>query len=294
MRMIAVDLDGTLLNSASKVARESIEAIKETQKNGIEVVIATGRASFDVQTIFQETGIKTWIISANGAVIHDPEGRLCHAVPIERKKAEGILRWLEEENYYYEVFSDDAIFTPQNGRELLDIELDRLRSANPDADLSKLELAAEQQLSQNGYAYINSYRELFERDQNLNVYNVLGFSFHKEKLEKGWKRFEKEKGLTLVTSAEHNFELEHIQASKGLALEKLAHKLGIPLDETAAVGDSLNDYSMLKAAGRSFAMGNAREDIKEMADEVALTNDENGVAHILRHLIDQKKGLKSI
>lgn len=289
MRMIALDLDGTLLNSESKVTKASIDAIKEAQENGIEVVIATGRASFDVREIFRSTGIKTWIISANGAVIHDPEGRLYHSVSIDREKAKGILQWLEEENYYYEVFSDDAIFTPQNGRELLDIELDRLRSANPAADLSKLELAASQQLSQNGYAYICSYRELFEAGKDINVYNILAFSFHKEKLQKGWKRFEKEKGLTLVTSAEHNFELEHIDASKGLALEKLSQNLGIPLSDTAAAGDSQNDYSMLKIVGKSFAMGNAREDIKEMADEVAPANDENGVAHILRHFIDQKK-----
>ncbi|MGW8263819.1 HAD hydrolase family protein, partial [Bacillus sp. LR--39] len=71
-------------------------------------------------------------------------------------------------------------------------------------------------------------------------------------------------------------------------LEKLSHKLGISLQETAAVGDSLNDFSMLKIAGKSFAMGNARGDIKEMADEVTLTNDENGVAHILHQLIEQQ------
>ncbi|MEC1259339.1 Cof-type HAD-IIB family hydrolase [Bacillus swezeyi] len=287
MRMIAVDLDGTLLNSESKVAKDSIDAIKKARDNGIEVVIATGRASFDVQAIFQSTGIKTWIISANGAVIHDPEGRLYHAVPIDPKKAEGILEWLEEKNYYYEVFSDDAIFTPQNGKELLEIELDRLKSANPGADFSRLEQAAEQQISQHGYAYIRSYRELYQPDRSVNVYNILGFSFDQEKLEEGWQRFKDAKDITLVTSAEHNFEIEHLQASKGLALEKLSQKLGIPLHETAAVGDSLNDCSMLKIAGKSFAMGNAREDIKELADEVAPTNDENGVAHILHKLIEQ-------
>lgn len=288
MKMIAVDLDGTLLNSESKISKENIDAIKKAREHGIEVVVATGRASFDVRAIFEPTGIKTWIISANGAVIHDPEGRLYHSVPLDRKRAEGILQWLEEKNYYYEVFSDEAIFTPQNGRELLDIELDRLKSANPGADLSRLELAAEQQLSQNGYAYISSYTDLFLAGKDVNVYNILAFSFHKEKLETGWQRFKDAQDITLVTSAEHNFEIEHLQASKGLALEKLSRKLGISLQETAAVGDSLNDFSMLKIAGKSFAMGNAREDIKEMADEVTLTNDENGVAHILNQLIEQQ------
>lgn len=91
MKMIAVDLDGTLLNSESKISKENIDAIKKAREHGIEVVVATGRASFDVQTIFEPTGIKTWIISANGAVIHDPEGSLYHSVPLDRKRAEGIL-----------------------------------------------------------------------------------------------------------------------------------------------------------------------------------------------------------
>ncbi|MDA1476634.1 Cof-type HAD-IIB family hydrolase [Bacillus changyiensis] len=289
MRMIATDLDGTLLNSDSKLTKESIAAIKEAQENGIEVVIATGRASFDVQKIFQSAGIKTWIISANGAVIHDPEGSLYHNIPLEREKAAGILEWIEKEDYYYEVFSDQAIFTPHSGRELIAIELDRLRSANPDVDLSRLGHAAKQQFSQHGFSFIRSYHELFQPNRHINIYNILVFSFQKEKLEKGKQQFKGAEDVTLVTSSEHNFELEHLQASKGLALERLSQKLGIPLEETATVGDSLNDCSMLKIAGKSFAMGNACKEIKELADDVTLTNDENGVAHMIHQIIKQKQ-----
>lgn len=74
-------------------------------------------------------------------------------------------------------------------------------------------------------------------------------------------------------------------ASKGQALKRLAKQLNIPLEETAAVGDSLNDKSMLEAAGKGVAMGNAREDIKSIADAVTLTNDEHGVAHMMKHLL---------
>lgn len=66
---------------------------------------------------------------------------------------------------------------------------------------------------------------------------------------------------------------------------RLAERLNIPIEETAAVGDSLNDKSMLEAAGKGVAMGNAREDIKSMADAVTLTNDEHGVAHMIKNLL---------
>ncbi|PAY14694.1 Cof-type HAD-IIB family hydrolase [Bacillus sp. 7705b] len=285
MKLIATDLDGTLLNSKHQVSSENENALRQAQRDGIEVVVSTGRAYFDVVTIFEPLGIKTWVISANGAVIHDPDGRLYHSETIDKKRAYDILSWLESENYYYEVFTDSAIYTPQNGRQLLDVELDRFKSANPKADLSVLMQAAEVQYSQSGFAYIETFQELFEEDKQIDFYNILGFSFFKDKLEAGWQRYQEDKDLTLVSSADHNFELSSKKASKGQALERLAKRLNIPMKETAAVGDSLNDRSMLEAAGKGVAMGNAREDIKAIADAVTLTNDEHGVAHMIRHLL---------
>ncbi|MEC1601987.1 MULTISPECIES: Cof-type HAD-IIB family hydrolase [Bacillus] len=285
MKLIATDLDGTLLNSKHQVSSENENALRQAQRDGIEVVVSTGRAYFDVVSIFEPLGIKTWVISANGAVIHDPDGRLYHSKTIDKKRAYDILSWLQSENYYYEVFTDSAIYTPQNGRQLLDVELDRVKSANPEADLSVLMQAAEVQYSQSGFAYIDTFLELFEEDKQIDFYNILGFSFFKEKLEAGWQRYQEDKDLTLVSSADHNFELSSKKASKGQALERLAKRLNIPMKETAAVGDSLNDRSMLEAAGKGVAMGNAREDIKAIADAVTLTNDEHGVAHMIRHLL---------
>lgn len=281
--LIAIDLDGTLLNKHNEISRENIQAIKEAQKNGIEIVVATGRAHFDVQEIFKHTGIKTWIIGANGATIHKPNGQLFLSTPLDKDKAIEILQWLEQEKYYYEVFSDSAIFTPQNGRELLTIEMDRLISANPELNIEELKYAALKQYSQSGFVFISSYKELLET--SINIYNILVFSFDKEKLNKGWKRFKDCNDLTLVTSANYNFELEHIDASKGNALKTLAKELGIPLSQTIAIGDSMNDYSMISIAGKGIAMGNACEEIKNIANEVTLTNDEHGVAYVINRLL---------
>lgn len=85
----------------------------------------------------------------------------------------------------------------------------------------------------------------------------------------------------MVISADHNFEVEHPDASKGNALRKLAARLGISLENTMAIGDSNNDVSMLTIAGCSVAMGNAHPDIQAIAKEVTLTNIENGVAYAI-------------
>src|SRR5690625_5316380 len=98
---------------------------------------------------------------------------------------------------------------------------------------------------------------------DADIYNILAFSFAEEKLAKGWKKFGSRQDLTIVSSSKHNFELEHKNASKGIALQSLAEKLNIRLEDTAAVGDSFNDLSMLKIAGRSAAMGNADQRSEE-------------------------------
>ncbi|MED1470559.1 Cof-type HAD-IIB family hydrolase [Bacillus salipaludis] len=283
VKLIAVDLDGTLLNEDNLISQRNLEAIKFAQSNGVEVVIATGRAHFDVQAIFKDTGLKTWIIAANGATIHQPSGELVHSKAINLEDALTILSWLENENFYYEVFTNHSIFTSQNGRELLAIEMDRVSSANPNISIEQLKYAAEKQYSQTGFSYIKSYSDLVGKE--IELFNILAFSFHEEKLKKGKRHFEHLEDVTIVSSANHNFEFEHKNASKGIALEILANKIGIPLTDTAAVGDSFNDLSMLQVAGKSFAMGNAHEEIKNLCDEVTLSNVEDGVAHLIYSLI---------
>lgn len=226
--------------------------------------------------------MKTWIIGANGATIHRPNGELFHHIPMKHEDALDSLKWLEHEEFYYEIFSKEAILTPQNGRERLMIEMDRLLSANPNISVEELNQAMAKQFSQTGFSYIGSPAELNE--MNIDIYNILAFSFDDEKLNKGQVQFKDHKDLTVVSSANHNFELEHKDASKGNAMAILAKKLGIHLADTAAVGDSFNDLSMLKTAGRSAAMGNAPDAIKEAAQSVTLSNHEDGVAHFINSL----------
>ncbi|MBS4207250.1 Cof-type HAD-IIB family hydrolase [Bacillus sp. FJAT-50079] len=283
VELIAIDLDGTLLNEENQISKKNLEALEFAQANGVEVVIATGRAHFDVQTIFKDTGLKTWIIGANGATIHQPNGELFHSVSINQQDAFQILNWLEQEQYYYEVFSNDSIFTPQNGRELLAIEMDRMKSANPEVSNEQLIKAAEKQYSQSGFSFISSYNDLI--NTNVDVYNILAFSFDEEKLQKGKAQFKNMKDVTMVTSAEHNFEFEHIKASKGIALEILTKRLELDLVDTAAVGDNFNDLSMLRIAGRSAAMANAPEEIRNACQEITLTNSDDGVAHFIYSLL---------
>lgn len=284
VKMIAIDLDGTLLNETKMLSTKNIEAITLAQSKGIEVVIATGRAYFDVKQVFKDIHLKTWVINANGACIHDPTGDLFHSVPMDKDDALQIMRWLEENEFYYEVFSKDVILTPQIGRELLAIEKDRLTSANPDINTNYFDHLLRGQFSQTGFSYIKNYKEAASPE--IEIFNILAFSLDEDKLFNGWTQYTDRNDLTLVKSAKHNFELEHKDASKGIALKILASKLNIDLADTAAIGDSFNDLSMFKVVGKSAAMGNAPQEIKEACDTTTLSNKEDGVAHFIHSLID--------
>jgi Cof subfamily protein (haloacid dehalogenase superfamily) len=291
VKLISLDLDGTLLNEKSQVSKRNLEAIKFAQRNGIVVVINTGRAYFDVKEIFKDSNINTWIIGANGATIHNPNDELLHSLPINKKDALNILSWLEQEELYYEVFSNHSIFTPQNGREQIAIEMDRLISANPKVSIEQLNSAVEEQFGQAGFYFIDSYKDLIGKD--MDFYSILAFSFYEEKLRNGWKKFEHLNELTIVKSANHNFQMSHVNASKGNTLKMLAKELNIKMEDTAAIGDNFNDLSMFKIAGRGVAMGNARQQIKDACHEVTLSNVEDGVAHFIYSLFENGNIKKS-
>ncbi len=287
VKLIAVDLDGTLLNEDKKISKRNLDAIKNAQAQGIEIVVATGRAHFDVEAILKDTDFKTWIISANGATIHQPNGELYHSVSINHQEAIDILEWLETENYYYEVSSNEFIYSPKNGPQQLAFEMEQVHQANPEISLVEMENAAQMQYSQTGFSFIESHKELL--GESIDIFNILAYSFDKEKLSKGLEKFKQYNSLSAVKSHINNFEIQHRNVSKGKALKLLAKKLNIDLIHTAAIGDSENDLSMFKIVGRSAAMGNAHQEIKNCCDEVTLSNKEDGVSHFINSLTKKIK-----
>lgn len=283
VKLIAIDLDGTLLDKGKYISKKNIEAIKLAKKSGIQVVIATGRANFDAQNLLKETDINPWIIGTNGATIHEPNGELFYSIPLDYQLAIDMLRLLEDEQLYYEAFINHHICAPQYGKDLLFQEIDQLMSQNDHVDKSLLKLEIEIQFGQSGFTFIDSYQKLFEREQE--IYNILAISFDEKKLQRGWTKFLDTPNITIVKSGEHNFHLQNEMASKGNALQILAKQLNIDLADCAAVGDNDNDLPMLQMVGTSAAMGNADQEIKDVCDVVTLSNDKDGVAHFIHSLL---------
>ncbi|MBP0725259.1 HAD family phosphatase [Bacillus sp. RG28] len=284
MGFIAIDLDGTLLNDNNVISEENIKAIKYAQEKGIEVVISTGRAYFDVQSICEKAGISLPVIGTNGSTIHSKEGKCISSIKLAKERVESIIEWLEERNFYYEVFTDKGIFTTRQRQEQFQKEINQFKSMDLDIEMQEIVEVAERQFDQFGYVLVENYRDILKNEEEF--YNILVGSFDKKKLAEAWNQFDQFKELRVVSSADHNIEVTSNGASKGLALEKLAFLMNGSLDRAMAIGDSNNDLPMFEKVPYSVAMGNAKDVIKDVCTTTTLSNDENGVAHaIYRYLL---------
>jgi len=284
LKLIAIDLDGTLLNEGHQISEENIKAIRQAEQQGIEVVIATGRSYFDAHAICGKVGLANYIISCNGASIHSREGQQISAIKMEKHDVEHIMKWLEDRNFYYEVSTNNGIYAPCAGRGILELELEELKGTSSEKNVVDLQKLIELMYGQLGMVFVNQYQEFISQEDVF--YKILACSFDEVKRKNGVEQFKGMKQLSMASSTDSNFELVSQKASKGNALEMLAAQLKIPFDQVMAIGDSPNDISMLERVKYSVAMGNAKEEIKALCNFVTHTNGKNGVAHAIYQAID--------
>ncbi|WP_164217738.1 Cof-type HAD-IIB family hydrolase [Virgibacillus sp. YIM 98842] len=287
MKLIATDLDGTLLDENGLVSGENAAAIKKAIDLGIAFVVATGR-SFDAANLpLQHAGLRAPIISLNGANTYTADKELLRDIPMDAAQVKMVHDACLEKDLYFEVFTNKGVFS--TSREyFLGVMLDILKSANPNLPEEELRKTAELRFQYEDVEFIESYESIFA-DKEINVYKILGFSMEKSKLDAVHKQLINEKGIAITSSGGINIEFNHVEAQKGTALEQYADSLGIQMKDVMAIGDNLNDASMLKTAGRSVAMGNAADEIKTLSDFMTGKNTENGVADAIEDMLKEVK-----
>ncbi|WP_027624143.1 Cof-type HAD-IIB family hydrolase [Clostridium lundense] len=290
MKLIATDLDGTLLNSKHEVSKENAEALRLAQENGIEIAIATGRTYSDAIHICKKANINAHIISNNGSLAFSKEGKKLKSCTIDKSSLEHVLNWLYENEYAFEICTDKNIFLRHDTKSILEKDFKEAKINNPSIHMNIINDMISLIFSQEGIKFIKCKDDIL--NSNLDFCSITVVSFNKSKLNYGRQYYEQFKKLSMVISNEYNFELINSNASKGNSLEHLANYLGISLKDVTAMGDSYNDISMFKKAGISVAMGNAKDDIKNICSHVSISNDLNGVAHFIHKLMNKLK-LKS-
>lgn len=271
-------MDGTLLNSKQEVSEKNLEAIQKALNSGVEVVIATGRSYEEAMSVLQESGLQLPIICANGAEIRTKEGEVVKAHPLDHKIAKQAADVLNQVGIYYEIYTSEGTYTVDYDKGV-EIIIDIFTTANPELSRELVEEEAQHRYDKGLIHMVDSYEPILNGEKT--IYKLLVFHKDHSFLDEVEEKLKQIDNLEVTSSAFGNLELMNTQAQKGIALAEFVEEKGIALQDTMAVGDNYNDLSMFRVVGRSVAMGNANDDIKERCTHVTLRNDESGVGEAI-------------
>ncbi|PTF77285.1 Cof-type HAD-IIB family hydrolase [Staphylococcus chromogenes] len=287
VKLIATDMDGTLLNAAHEVSEENVKAIQYAQEQGITVVIATGRAFYEANDPIQPTGLKVPYICLNGAEVRDECFNIVHTSNLNHGLYQRIRDILAEENIFYQVYTNLGIYTEDPERDLA-IYLDIAKQAGQTPNVEKIREHIQHRIDVGSLKVVDNYDQVEDIPGEL-IMKVLAHDVDLEKVNRAKARLEKSGNLAVSSSARGNIEITHIDAQKGLAVRTIADQLGIDMKDVMAVGDNLNDKSMLEVVGYPIAMENALPELKDIASYITDTNEQSGVAKAIYHVIEKSK-----
>ncbi|PEY38360.1 HAD family hydrolase [Bacillus cereus] len=286
MKLIAIDLDGTLLSGNKIISKENAEAIRKCQEQGHVVAICTGRSIVDIERLLLEANLQCPIIAENGALIYTNQ-KMMKRYPIQNTQALEIVEYLERHRMYYQLYTDRGVYVPAYGEESVKHEIEWINKSNEDMNQEEIDSIAALYLEHTAFHITESCKSILEEE--VYVHKLLPFSYNIEKLQKIKMHFEHNTELAITASYWHNVEINHRDAQKGNGLYTLAEHLNIPVENTIAIGDGLNDISMMERANISIAMGNAVDEMKRICHYETLSNEEHGVAHALYQYVMVKK-----
>lgn len=260
-RMVAIDLDDSLLDDQLTISRENLQAIRYTMEAGVIVTIATGRMFKSALPYVQQLGIDVPVITYQGALVVNALSRkvlLHYPVPLQLSRE--IIRESKKNNIHLQVYIDDEYYFEQHNKYS---DLYYRISGIPGKAVGSLEDFLVQEPT-----------KVIMIDEPENILKWM--ERYKEKFDGR---------LQVAISKAHYLEFTNIEATKGNAVRYLAEMYGIEPHEVIAIGDSFNDIPMITYAGLGVAMGNAPEIVKSHADYVTYSNNENGVAHVLEKFV---------
>ena len=287
-KLVAIDLDGTLLNSYSQISTENKNAIKNSIEKGVEIVIASGRPISSAKSFANEIGANNYIICGNGALLYDIKNeKILYDKFIDKKKILEIIKFCDENSIFYSIYTGDFVIANSLNYNVLFYNNENKKVV--DSQKTKIKVI------QNIYNYI-------EQNENVNVLKMTICDKSSIIFERSIKRLRQIKGIdvldvehmarkVITTGTEENTveyyytEITTTGVNKWSAIQELAKRLNIKEEEIIAIGDNRNDKEMIENAGLGIIMGNSAPYMKQIADEVVESNNNNGVAQALKKYI---------
>ncbi|MFL0556011.1 Cof-type HAD-IIB family hydrolase [Paenibacillus barengoltzii] len=240
-KLLALDMDGTLLNDDLQISPETERWIRKAAAAGVHVCLSTGRGYREAVPYGNQLDLGTPMITVNGSEVWKSPHELYRRVLLDRSLVSRMYDISREKNVWFWAYAVEGSYNEGNWQPEL--------------------------LEQNHWMKFGYFTEDDEvRGEILRELQEMG-------------------GLEITNSSPHNLEINPKGISKASGIQTVCGLLGLEMSEVVAIGDSLNDLAAIEAAGLGVAMGNAQEAVKEKADVVTTSNNEDGIAWIIRDYI---------
>lgn len=287
IKLIASDMDGTLLNSDHKIPKENIELIKFAQKNGIQFVVATGRAYYEALPALNNENIKCDVISFNGGIIYDKNGNIINITPMKLKDLYYTIEILKSLEISYQLYTKNTIYTNSIETDIT-AYIDLIRANGEEPNEQHLRQEARNRLALGHITEVENI-ELYLNQENNPAIKVIGISNDLEKLKHATELLSGNDNISVTSSGTNNVEIMDKKATKGEALKIVADIHDINLKNAIAIGDNLNDQAMLDIVEYSIAMKNGNKELQKTSKFITeKTNSEGGVADSVMKLLKEK------
>lgn len=287
-KLVAIDLDGTMLNRYGEISDKTKEIVTRCLNKGTEIVLASGRPIDSIKTIAKELGINGYFIAGNGALVYDIEkDKIIYENYMKKEKVLEVIKICEENSISYNVYTDKAILTTSLKFNVLYYYKENLKKEeNKKTNISIVENMYDYVKNLNEHKFLkiticdeNSsiFNSIIKKIKDINEIEVLEVShMSKKRIQQGTEEIPVEYFYTEI-SANH--------VDKWDAIQFLMKKLELKTEEIMAIGDNINDKKMIENAAMGIAMEGSTPDIINIANDVTETNDNDGVAKALKKYI---------
>lgn len=263
-KIIAIDMDGTLLTEHMTVSPENVAALQKAVAHGIQIYLTSGRAPFGMEFAAKAAGLITPLISYNGAFVYDPlQAQTHYSQPMSKEAALRALEVIHRADMYVGYYVGLGWYAERDSKEMRAEA--RALHQNPTLvpSLDQDHLPAPHKMI---------VIDFDDRQRLDDVYEALKAGLPDQNVH---------------YSASFAIEIFDQKVSKGEALRQILRQQGLSHKDLMAIGDNYNDLSMMEVAGLSVAMGNAPQEVQDQADWVVANNDQHGVAEAIEKLLAQ-------
>ena len=261
IKLIASDMDDTLLNSKTKLSERNAAAIRKAIDAGIVFLIATGRMYVSVKPYADALGLDVPLVTYNGALVKGSKsGKVYYEHPLKLETALELLAYCKEKGYYIQSYQGDELWVKE--------------ATEFSAEYTRI----------SGIPATPVGERLYHPETA--PYKLLAMT-KPEEFQKVWQDIQQQfAGKVVVTSSRDDFlELMEPGVNKWNAVKAVAEVYGIKPDEIMCIGDSNNDLSMIENAGIGVAVANAKPAVRAAAKLVTVSNDEDGVAQVIEQVL---------